>query len=348
MKNKYFTTKIGNWYDIHKRNLPWRVSKSPYLVWLSEVILQQTKVEQGLPYYIKFVEQFPTIGDLAVAPEETVLKLWQGLGYYSRARNLHSTAKYITEELHGVFPSTYGELIKLKGVGDYTASAIASFCFDEPKAVVDGNVFRVLGRFFGVVQAQNSTEGTKVYKELAASMLDQANPARHNQAIMEFGALHCKPRAPLCSSCVLATACYAKANNLVDSFPVKIRKKKPKTEYYEYIVLRDTAGRYIFEPRRGKGIWEGLYEFPLLQFNTRKDKSVIFESLQQEYPYQMTLEGLQLIVSDATHKLTHKTLKCRFWSLSVQEELVEGKTMAVIKKLPTSILIAKFIEQRLH
>ncbi len=200
---------LTNWYSINKRNLLWRSTKNPYFIWLSEIIMQQTQVKQGSPYYEAFINQFPTVFDLAEADEETVLKLWQGLGYYSRARNLHASAKHIAYELNGKFPTTYSEIIKLKGVGDYTASAIASICFDEPTAVVDGNVYRVLSRYFGIDTPINSTQGIKEFKALASTLLDTAHPGDYNQAVMEFGATQCKPKNPYCMVCPLKDSCVA-------------------------------------------------------------------------------------------------------------------------------------------
>ncbi|MCV6631021.1 MAG: A/G-specific adenine glycosylase [Flavobacteriaceae bacterium] len=349
MKNKYFTTKIVKWYILNKRNLPWRVSKLPYRIWLSEIILQQTKVDQGLPYYNRFVEAYPEVEDLAGASEEEVLKNWQGLGYYSRARNLHATAKYVHEELGGEFPNTYKGLLLLKGVGDYTASAIASFCFGEPQAVLDGNVFRVLGRYFGVDHPQNTTAGRKIFKELAMQMLDEGDSATYNQAIMEFGALQCKPKNPNCAVCVLSDSCFSFSKGVVAQYPLKQKKKKPKKAYFEYIVVQDSEGQYWFEARRGKGIWEGLYEFPLLQFEQTPSREHLLECIKEEYPWDIDIASfVTLVEAPVVHKLTHKTLICRFWKLQLHNRLAGGKSLDVIKKLPTSVLIAKFIEQQLN
>ena len=221
-----------NWYATAQRDLPWRGTTDPYKVWLSEIILQQTRVVQGLPYYQRFISNYPTITDLANAPEEEVLKLWQGLGYYSRAKNLHHTAQYIATELGGIFPKTYKELVKLKGIGDYTASAIASFCYNEPCPVVDGNVYRVLSRVFGIATPINSTQGTKEFKALAHECLDKANAGVYNQAIMEFGALQCTPQSPDCTNCVLRDHCWAFHHNKVNELPVKLKKITIKKRYF--------------------------------------------------------------------------------------------------------------------
>ena len=226
-----FCSTLINWYSIYKRDLPWRHTKSAYNIWLSEIILQQTQIKQGLPYYEAFVEHYPTIFDLAKANESEILKLWQGLGYYSRARNLHYTAKTIVETFNGEFPKSYQELLKLKGIGDYTASAIASICYNEATAVVDGNVYRVLARHFGVKTPINSTIGKKEFKALASQLINKKNPADYNQAIMEFGARQCKPKSPDCSSCPLNSSCVALQNNWVDTLPIKLKKGTVATKF---------------------------------------------------------------------------------------------------------------------
>ena len=219
-----FSNTLIQWYLQNNRELPWRKTKNPYFIWLSEIMLQQTRVAQGMSYYLKFIEVFPTVFDLAKATESTVLKMWQGLGYYSRARNLHFTANQIASELNGKFPSTYKEIIKLKGIGDYTASAISSICFNKPTAVVDGNVYRVLSRYFGIQTPINSATGIKEFKALAQTLIDTEQPGTYNQAIMDFGALQCKPKRPLCSSCPLQSSCVAFGKQLTAVLPVKEKK----------------------------------------------------------------------------------------------------------------------------
>ncbi len=232
-----FTKILTHWYSDNKRSLPWRETKNAYHIWLSEIIMQQTQVKQGLPYYESFAKHFPTVFELANASEEQVLKLWQGLGYYSRARNLHATAKYIAQELDGRFPDTYSDLIKLKGIGDYTASAIASISFNKPEAVVDGNVYRVLSRYFGIETPINSTEGIKAFKALATSLIDHDHPGDYNQAVMEFGAMQCKPKNPYCIVCPLKDGCEALAHGKVDLLPVKLKKTKITKKYFNFLVL---------------------------------------------------------------------------------------------------------------
>ena len=217
--------------------MPWKGEKNPYLIWLSEIILQQTRVEQGLPYYERFRENYPTVTDLANAPEDEVMKLWEGLGYYSRARNLHATAKMIDQEMDSIFPTTHAEILKLKGVGPYTAAAIASFAYNLPHAVVDGNVYRVLSRFFGIETPIDSTSGKKEFAQLAQDLIDKKQPGNYNQAIMDFGATHCMPKKPKCSQCLLRKNCKALLNNKVTSLPIKIKKIKKQTRYFNYLVI---------------------------------------------------------------------------------------------------------------
>ena len=229
-----FSKTLINWYSNNKRVLPWRKTNNPYYIWLSEIILQQTQVRQGLPYYEAFIANYPTIFDLANANESDVLKLWQGLGYYSRARNLHTTAKHIVYKLNGVFPNTYKELLKLKGVGDYTASAIASICFNEPTAVVDGNVYRVLSRYFGINTPINSSKGVKEFKNLAQQLIDIKKPAEFNQAIMEFGATLCKPKNPNCNICPFNNSCIAFNKSSINNLQVKIKSAKAKKKHFNF------------------------------------------------------------------------------------------------------------------
>ncbi len=235
-----FSNTLINWYLQNKRELPWRNTKNPYYIWLSEIILQQTRVAQGLPYYLNFITTFPTVKALANTSEEEVLKLWQGLGYYSRARNLHATAKHISAELNGIFPNNYADLLKLKGVGEYTAAAIASFSYNEDIAVVDGNVFRVLSRFFGVESDISDNKTRKEFQSLANSILPKGKASDFNQAIMEFGAIQCVPKSPNCSDCIFNTNCYALQKNKVGELPVKTKKIKIKNRFLNYIIVKDS------------------------------------------------------------------------------------------------------------
>ncbi|MEN9699727.1 MAG: hypothetical protein RLZZ301_925 [Bacteroidota bacterium] len=269
---KAFSSTLISWYEQHKRDLPWRHSLDPYCIWLSEIILQQTRVDQGLAYYYKFTENYPTVTDLAHASETEVLRTWQGLGYYSRARNLHQTAQLVVNEFGGVFPTTYEGLLRLKGIGPYTAAAIASFAYCLPHAVVDGNVFRVLSRYYGIDLPINSTKGKHVFEQLANEVLDKKNPALHNQAIMEFGAIQCKPLSPACNQCPLQESCVAVRQGLVGQLPVKEKKTKVRDRYFVYHVWQDAVGKIPMKQRGAGDIWQGLYEFPLLEFESAKQQ----------------------------------------------------------------------------
>ncbi len=341
-----FNKTLTNWYSINKRNFPWRNTKVPYFIWLSEIILQQTQIKQGLPYYEAFVTKFPTVFDLANAQESDVLKLWQGLGYYSRARNLHFTAKYIAHELDGIFPNSYKELIKLKGIGDYTASAIASICFDEPTAVVDGNVYRALSRYFGIGTPTNSTQGIKEFKSLATSLIDKSNPGDYNQAIMEFGATQCKPQSPDCRVCPFNSSCVALQKGLVDVLPVKLKKTKVTNKHFNFLVFISSDKKTVFEKRESKGIWQNLHQFPLvetktsLQIDTFKKNPSIMDYLK-DIPYEFSLyNDIEII-----HKLSHQHLYTKFWIIEVNNLPEKGIPISELTKYPTPILISNFIDE---
>lgn len=300
-ENQAFSHQIISWYQANPRDLPWRGIDDPYRIWLSEVILQQTRVAQGLPYYYAFVSAYPTVSDLANAPEEEVLRLWQGLGYYSRARNLHACAKFIANELSGNFPSTYDELLKLKGVGSYTAAAIASFAFGEVQAVVDGNVFRVLARYFGIDTDIASSGGKKEFEKLANQLIPEGQPAEFNQAMMDFGARLCTPKNPNCSTCPLQVTCFAFKNNLQGELPVKINKTKVKQRDLHYLVIR--CGEKWVWRKRGQGdIWTGLHDFPELD-RTKPDL---------DYP-------IQKVPKDYRHLLSHQKLSAQFSEMDIPE-----------------------------
>lgn len=341
-----FSSILTLWYSINKRSMPWRKTKNPYHIWLSEIILQQTQVKQGLPYYEAFVTKFPTIFDLANAKEEAILKLWQGLGYYSRARNLHFTAKYIVNELDGVFPNNYKALLKLKGVGDYTASAIASFCYNEPTAVVDGNVYRVLARYFGIRTTINSTQGAKEFKDLASSLLNKDKPAEHNQAIMEFGALQCKPKNPDCNICPLNSSCVALKNNTIAELPVKLKKTKITKKHFNFLIIMSSNQEIVFQKRVKKGIWQNLYQFPLIETETALDSNSFknHQSIKKYFsntPFEYSLYNDTAIV----HKLSHQHLYTKFWILETDELPEPGILISELKTYPTPILISNFINE---
>ncbi len=334
-----FAKLLTDWYLQNRRALPWRETTDPYLIWLSEIILQQTRVAQGLPYFLAFVEAFPTVHDLASAEEQKVLKTWQGLGYYSRARNLHETAKKVTFEMAGIFPDSYYELQKLKGVGVYTAAAIASFCYDEPVAVLDGNVYRVLARVFGVRTDITSSSARKEFTQLANSKILRKNPALYNQAIMEFGAMQCVPRNPNCKICPLNQMCIAYNTGTVNLLPVKSKKAKPKTRHFNYLVYSDAHQNTIITQRTSKDIWKNLYEFPLIETETSADFDMISSSINQTYNVIAVSEPENVI-----HKLTHQHLHIKFWKIDVAGKLDGAISMSELRKLPVPAAIFNFVE----
>ncbi len=340
-----FSNILIYWYLQIKRDLPWRKTNDPYLVWLSEIILQQTRVSQGLSYYLSFSEAFPKLEDLAKSKESKVLKMWQGLGYYSRARNLHFTANYISKELQGVFPSSYKDLIKLKGIGDYTASAIASICFKEPTAVVDGNVYRVLARYFKIKTPINSSQGIKEFKSLAQSLIDEKQPGVYNQAIMDFGALQCKPQNPQCCACPLNTGCMAFKDKTVLNFPVKVKKNKIKKKFFNFLVFVTDSHKTIIEERKGKGIWQGLYQFPLVESSCEVtlDELMLTKEFQSLVPVNSTISlfNNHLIV----HKLSHQHLYTKFWIVTTKINEKASFNWQEIESLPVPVLIANFLKK---
>lgn len=342
---KELSNQLVSWYLKNKRDLPWRNTTDPYKIWLSEIMLQQTRVAQGLPYYLKFISAFPTVKELANASEEEVLKLWQGLGYYSRARNLHVTAKYVSYELKGVFPNNYAELKKLKGVGDYTASAIASICYKEPKAVLDGNVFRVLARLYGIDTPINTPAGVKEFSELSLQLLDTDNPDTHNQAIMEFGARHCTPKKMLCKSCVFKYKCVALKEGEVAELPVKLKKIKIKKRYFNYIIPIMGSEYTILNKRVGKGIWANLYEFPLVE----SIGTIESDELKNEIHKLDILDGyFELSMyneKEIVHKLSHQHIYTRFWIATTNKLSGSIISISEIEKYPVPVLIANFINE---
>jgi len=343
-----FSQNILIWYAQNKRTLPWRRTRDPYKIWLSEVMLQQTRVLQGTPYYLKFVTNFPSVFDLAKASEDQVLKLWQGLGYYSRARNLHATAKTIVNEYDGSFPQKYKELIKLKGIGDYTASAIASICFDEPEPVVDGNVYRVLARYFGVDIPTNSTAGIKYFKTLAHKVMNADNIRDYNQGIMEFGAIQCAPKNPNCGVCPLNESCLALKEKKVHLLPVKINKTKVRIRHFNYLFPiiegEDGVKRTVLRQRLEKGIWQNLFEFPLIeskgQMNLNAVKKELVAVLELKDTPEVFAHNEKLIV----HKLSHQHLQTRFWIVKTTTEIEGTIPISEIHNFAVPVLLADFIK----
>jgi len=340
-----FTQTLTYWYSVNKRDFPWRGTKNPYKIWLSEIIMQQTQIKQGLPYYEAFINKYPTVFDLANANEQEVLKLWQGLGYYSRARNLHYTARYIANDLKGQFPDNYKDLLFLKGVGDYTASAIASICYDEKTAVVDGNVYRVLSRFFGVDTPINSSKGIKYFKELAQSLLPKQDIGNYNQAIMDFGSRQCRPKNPDCATCPLNNKCVALKNNLVGALPVKINKTKVTKKHINFLVFISDDGKTVLEKRTKNGIWKNLYQFPLVETN----RKLTLNSFKQNQDVLKILADKVYSVSrynedEIVHKLSHQHLYTSFWIVKVQKLNSNAILISEIHDFPVPILISRFIE----
>jgi A/G-specific adenine glycosylase len=306
---------ITDWYKKNKRNLPWRGESDPYRIWLSEVILQQTRVDQGLAYYLRFIEQYPDIFALAEASEQEVIKLWQGLGYYSRARNLHTAARQVVSDYGGVFPGDRTKLLQLKGVGAYTASAVASIAFNEPVAVVDGNVARVLSRLFAVEEAVNSTAGQKNIQQLADELFDRDRPGEFNQAIMEFGALQCVP-TPDCPACPLNSHCMAFTRQEVDRYPVKNKKAKVKQRYFTYLVIGHNGTTYI-QQRTENDIWKQMFEFPLVEHEappTPEELTAGVEQLTRLSDGALRITGVS---EPVTHQLTHRTIRAQFVKVQI-------------------------------
>jgi A/G-specific adenine glycosylase len=309
-KTLTFSAIITKWYSMHKRDLPWRETNDPYAIWLSEVILQQTRIEQGLAYYRRFIGDYPLVQDFALATEDEILKKWQGLGYYSRARNMHQAAKIIVEKFDGKFPGNYKNLIKLKGIGEYTAAAIASIAFNLPHAAVDGNVFRVLSRVFGIAAPIDTGQGKKVFYQLANELLDRKHPGQFNEALMEFGALQCVPRKPDCGICPFKNSCVAYLNDLVDTFPVKRGKVQIKKRYFNYLVVQDEKHTFLTK-RSGNDIWKNLYEFPLVESPEQTDTC---QTLLEQQAFFSPENGFQVEGASRWKKqvLTHQHIFFRF------------------------------------
>jgi A/G-specific adenine glycosylase len=346
-QNRYFVSRLLKWnkYE-NKREMPWKGEKDPYKIWLSEIILQQTRVDQGLAYYNRFVKTFPSINDLAKAPETKVFKLWEGLGYYSRCKNLIATAKFIQEELNGIFPNRYEDILSLKGIGPYTAAAIGSFAFNLPYAVVDGNVFRVLARYFGIATATDTNEGKKIFAQLANELLDEKQPGIYNQALMDFGAIICKPQLPMCKTCMLNDHCVAYLESKVHQLPVKEKSITKTTRWFYYLVVEYNDKLYV-RKRGGKDIWENLYEFILLE-----TKSAI---PLENFDFANDLLGTNQFEVDHlsasyTQLLTHQTIKGQFLRIMVNAPVqLKGYKMVkkkALHKLPFPKFISNYLKDK--
>jgi A/G-specific adenine glycosylase len=347
----WFAQRLLDWYPRHRRDLPWRNTRDPYAIWLSEVILQQTRVKQGLPYYLDFITSYPTVQDLAAAPQDEVLRHWQGLGYYSRARNMHHTAQQVAGEYSGQFPGSYAELLKLRGVGQYTAAAIASFAYDEKVAVLDGNVFRVLARVFGVTQDIAAPASRKVFQQLADTLIPADQPAEFNQAIMEFGAIQCTPAKPDCLFCPLQTECYAFQHGMVQELPIKSKAKAARTRYFHYLVLRHNDTVYM-KKRGPKDIWEGLYDFTLQETDSAELPAIAVVDAVEALGGRLATDQAEEPTTAMRHILSHQKVEARFHPVWLSEPLAPDAALAAglvaynaadIERLPKPVIITNFI-----
>ena len=324
---------LSDWYKHNKRDLPWRSNHNPYYVWISEIILQQTRVDQGTEYFLRFIERFPNIESLATASENEVLKMWQGLGYYSRARNLHFASRQIMIDFGGIFPNTFSEILKLKGVGDYTAAAIASIAFGLPHATVDGNVYRVLSRIFGIATPTDSSQGKKQFGELAMQLIDKQYPGNYNEALMEFGALQCVPRNPDCPNCPFQSQCIALQKSEITTLPVKSNKIRIRHRYFNYLYLKHDQSIFL-EKREEKDIWQNLYQFPLIE----SPNAITIEELIEHKQFKTMFNKDQIVIEsvsgEITHLLSHQKLHVKFIEIST---LKPAQNQGWIKIVPETL-----------
>jgi A/G-specific adenine glycosylase len=352
LNSSLFSRLLISWYEQNKRDLPWRSTLNPYFIWLSEIILQQTRVNQGLPYYEKFIKQYPTIETLAKASEEEVLRLWQGLGYYSRARNMHSTAKSIQAHLDGIFPDNYKDILKLKGIGKYTAGAIASFAFKEVVPVVDGNVYRVLSRVFGMEQDISSPKGQKEFLIFAESLLPKEKTDLYNQAVMEFGATVCLPKNPICEGCIFRDNCFAFQKDMISVLPVKTKKLKKKERQFSYFVIKH-QDKLLMHRREGKDIWKGLYQFYLKESHSGNIADFlpdpVLNKIFDHYKTKINEPGIL-----DKHVLTHQVLRAKYWEIEIDDEMdvkdsdfkdLRFYSRGEVEELPKPILIHNYLSK---
>ena len=343
-----FENQLVKWYRNNKRDLPWRENKDPYRVWISEIILQQTRVVQGEKYFTNFIKKFPSVESLASSEESEILKIWKGLGYYNRAINLHKTSKEITNKLNGIFPNTYNELIKLKGIGDYTASAISSICFNEYNPVVDGNVLRLLSRFYGLKNPIDSLKGQRNIREIGKKLISKVdNPGDFNQAMMEYGALVCNP-FPDCQSCMFSSKCVAFMNKEVDVIPLKSKKKKPKERFLNYIVFIDSKQKTIVNKRINKDIWYKLNEFPLIESKAEiKSINTLTEFKKLIDNRSLTLKEEKEKIFRVKHILSHQILYISFYQIIVNEAITSGVHLSNLNNYNFPVPITNFINKLL-
>ena len=345
----YISNTLSSWYLVNKRELPWRDISDPYLIWISEIILQQTRVNQGMSYYLRFIERFPTVADLALSDEDEVLKYWQGLGYYSRARNLHKAARQVMTDFGGIFPFEHADVLKLAGVGDYTAAAICSFAYDQPFAVVDGNVYRVLSRLFGIETPIDSGTGKKEFAGLAQELISKSDPGIHNQSIMEFGALQCVPVSPDCAACPLQLNCRAYELSIVDKLPIKSKKTKVTNRYFNYFFI-ELGGKTYLQKRIAKDVWQNLFEFPLVE----ADSLLTVEELMETDGFKNLFSGIGevevvKISNPMKHILSHRVIYAQFVTVKITDEnavlseLIKT-SLAEIDQFAVSRLMELFLE----
>ena len=338
--------RLGKWYEINKRILPWREHLNPYYIWLSEIILQQTRVSQGMSYYLKFIKKFPSIESLASASIEEVLVQWQGLGYYTRARNLHKAAKILIEKYKGKFPEEYDSIRELPGVGDYTAAAIASLAFNKPYPAIDGNVYRVLARFFGIYSPVNQAKSKPDFYKVAKELLDTKNPGRHNQAMIELGALICLPKNAKCIECPISEACYAFQKRTVNELPVRQKKLNTVNRYFYYLVIRWDK-KYYIKQRKQNDIWALLYEFPLIETKKAIDLNELINSDKWKEVFQTKNPEIKKITKEYIHKLSHQTLHTWFIEIEADSPLpLKSLLVSVIQleKYPFPRLIDRYLK----
>ncbi len=351
LKQKDISRLLIDWYEINMRRLPWRETSDSYKIWVSEVILQQTRVAQGLDYYVKFIEKFPTVNELAESSENEILKAWQGLGYYSRARNLHKGARSVVSLYNSKLPETYKDIISIEGIGEYTAAAILSIAYNKPYAVVDGNVYRVLSRLFAIDIPIDSSVGKKHFAQLAQNLLDTSKPGTHNQAIMEFGALCCTPSQPLCQSCPLLYLCEARQLNMQSEFPVKSKKVKVRNRCFHYFYIKD-KGYTFLNKRVGDDIWKNMYELPLIE--TKKDTDL--SDLMDTVSFKTMFKDAEIVIHSVSkkirHILTHQHIHAKFYVVEiVKSDIFLAKTFFKINEsdislYPISRLIQRYLEHK--
>lgn len=349
VKEKVFSSLLMNWnLKSNKRKMPWKDEKDPYKIWLSEIILQQTRVEQGLEYYNQFIKKYPTVKKLAASTDDDVFKMWEGLGYYSRCKNLLATARYIASDLKGAFPATYNDILNLKGVGPYTAAAISSFAYELPHAVVDGNVNRLLARFFGITSAIDSTEGKKIFASLAQHLLPKLSAASYNQAIMDFGATVCKPQLPLCAACVLQKHCTAYNAGTTAQLPVKEKKLVKKHRWFYYVVAA-CGGNILIKRRSGQDIWQNLYEFLLFELPAHVETKEL-KSLQQLQDLKAAGYHITSVSKEYKQQLTHQTIHAIFIKMEAAKAVtipgMQWVSRAAIAKLAFPRIINEYVHTK--